>query len=129
MSELKGYRCSNCGQMLPISSGRIFKCEYCGSEYEKENEDLKPLLVETCEAKLITFESKVRLNDHILADERCKEDYIKATLSTVAHQLAEQIVPYMEVKSYKDIRSMTTVIGGKIRIAEPNSRLYDYLNK
>lgn len=129
MADLKGYRCPNCGNMIPISRSNIYKCEYCGSEYEKENEYLKPLLVETCEAKLITFESKARLDDHILADEKCKEDYIKATLSTVARQLAEQIIPYMEVRSYKDISSMTTVIGGKIRIAEPNSRLYDYLNR
>ena len=38
MSEFKAYRCPNCGNMLRLSdhSGRIYKCECCGTEYERE---------------------------------------------------------------------------------------------
>ena len=40
-NDIKGYRCPNCGSMIPISSGRVLKCECCGSEFEKEHKDIQ----------------------------------------------------------------------------------------
>lgn len=124
MADLKGYRCPNCGQMIPISQGRIFKCEFCGSEYEKEDDYLKPLRVEVINAKIVKLEYKAKLDEYYLRDERYKEDYINHTINDIAHKLAEQIVPFMEIRSYKDMREMTTIISGRVRVAEPNERFH-----
>lgn len=122
MADLKGYRCPNCGNMIPISRSNIYKCEYCGSEYEKEDDWLKPLRVEVCEAHLVNLDFKTKLNDVYLKDEQIKEKYIQHTVDGIAHELAKQIVPFMEIRTYKDMREMTTVIAGRVRVAEPNER-------
>lgn len=116
MSEYKGYRCANCGQMIPISQSRIIKCEYCGSEYEKENDLLKPIKFEVCETKLVTLEYRERLREEYLLNDNMKEKYIEHTLDGIAHHLAKQIIPYIEVKSYRDLTTMETIISGRVKI-------------
>lgn len=117
MSEYKGYRCPNCGQMIPLSQNRIIKCEYCGSEYEKEQDTIKPLRIEVCNAEIITLGYKQRLREEYLVNENIKEKYIEHTIDGIAHHLAKEIVPYTEVKSYRDLATMETIISGKVRIA------------
>lgn len=122
MSEIKGYKCPNCGSMIPIPrSGRIFKCEHCGSEYEKENDYLYPIKIEVCNAKLVTLECRKSIPDEYMRGD-IKEAVIEHTLNSIAHELAKSIVPFMEIKSYKDICNLTTVIGGRIKIADMRGR-------
>lgn len=120
MSDYKGYRCPNCGSMIPATSRRIIKCGSCGSEYEREDEYLKPLIIEVSEVKLVNLEYRERLRDEYLINDNMKELYIKHTLDGIAHQLAKDIIPYMEVKSYKDLQTMETIINGRIKIGINN---------
>ena len=70
MAELNGYRCPNCNAMIPIPKhGNIYKCECCGSEFEKEQDYIKPLKVEVCNAKLVTLGYKTAIQDEYLKDE------------------------------------------------------------
>ena len=74
MAELNGYRCPNCNAMIPIPKhGNIYKCECCGSEFEKEQDYLKPLKVEVCHAKLVTLGYKTAIQDEYLKDKTIKE--------------------------------------------------------
>ena len=81
-------------------------------------------MVETCEAKLVTLVAKRNIPDMFLRDEDTKEEVIEMSLKHISQELAEHIIPYMEIKTYKDMQTMTTVVAGKIRVAEPNSRVY-----
>lgn len=119
MAELNGYRCPNCNAMIPIPKhGNIYKCECCGSEFEKEQDYLKPLKVEVCNAKLVTLGYKTAIQDEYLKDETIKEKVIEHSLNNIAHELAKKIVPYMEIEIYKDPCKMLTIINGRVRIAE-----------
>ena len=119
MAELNGYRCPNCNAMIPIlKHGNIYKCECCGSEFEKEQDYLKPLKVEVCNAKLVTLGYKIAIQDEYLKDETIKEKVIEHNLNNIAHELAKKIIPYMEIEIYKDPCKMLTIINGKVRIAE-----------
>ena len=119
MAELKGYRCPNCNAMIPIPKhGNIYKRECCGSESEKEQDYLKPLKVEVCNAKLVTLGYKTAIQDEYLKDETIKEKVIEHNLNNMAHELAKKIIPYMEIEIYKDPYKMLTIINGKVRIAE-----------
>lgn len=119
MSEIKGYRCPNCGSMIPIpSNGRIYKCKYCCSEYEKEYDYLKPLKIEVCEARLVNLMYTETIPDEYLVNADIKEKVIEHTLNNIAHELSKQIVPFMEIESYKDFEKMVTVVKGRVKIAD-----------
>lgn len=125
MDELTGYRCPNCGQMLPISRSGIFTCEFCGSQYEKENSWLRPLTVQVCTARLQKLVAKEYIPDHVVKEldaANCKGDYSEMVLKRMAHQLGESLIPFMKIRTYKDIKTMTTIIGAEVRVAEPDFR-------
>ena len=118
--SLTGYKCPNCGSMIPIpKKGRIYHCPYCDSDYEKEDDDfLRPLTVEVCQARLVTLGCKRSVPREYIRHREVTEKAIEMTIKDSAHELAEGIIPYMEFEEYFDPEQMTTIIGGRVKIAD-----------
>lgn len=128
--EPRGYRCPNCSAMLPISKTYrgICTCECCGSEYRIKNEyEIEPLKVEVCRVDLVPIAASQIIDDNVLYEaEQCgeKEKFIEYNLKSLSKQLAEQIIPFMEVYAEKDPRYMHTTIHSGIRIAKPTGNTF-----
>ncbi len=121
MSKLQGYVCPNCGAMISIpKTGRIYHCSYCNSDYEKEyeNDFLHPLKVEVCPARLVTLGCRREIPMEYTRHPEAREKVIEMTMKDIARELAEGLIPYMEFTEEFDPMRMTTIIGGKVKIAD-----------
>lgn len=124
MSNLQGYRCPNCDAMIPISRNGIYKCECCGSEYEKaDSYGIRPLQVEVCNAELVTLAAKGVIHEEYLVDPDMKEKIVEMTVEGIAKEIAGSLVPLMEIETCRDPFEMKTIIAGKVRVARPDSRM------
>lgn len=135
MSELKGYRCPNCGNMLQLSQrgSGIYRCECCGSEYEKDYDGGMGLVIRpyVVRPQIETFESVAKL-DHYMLDEVLSEEnkvgIVEHTIKSMARDLAEQLIPYIEITTQRDLCTMALMIRGKLQVVKPDTGLYEYLN-
>ena len=116
MSDLKGYRCPNCGQMLPISRSGIYTCEYCGSQYKAEDE-YGVLKIERLPFKSIQLTLQKRIALEYLIDR--PQEILAYSLEEMAKEMAEKLLPYMEYDIAQDPQYMDCRMRGRIRIAIP----------
>lgn len=123
--KVEGYACPNCGAMLEISKTYkgVCTCQHCGGEYRITDEyAIEPYKVEVCQVPLITLGCKqiVNENDLYICDRYGKkEEFIEQNLKSLARNLSEQIVPYMDAYVDRDMYNMKYIIGGRVRIASP----------
>lgn len=125
----KGYRCSNCGKMLSMSTARnIMKCEACGSEYRIEDDfSIRPLYVEhiphdTHELKMCTYVP----GEFLMSNPQFAT---KVALENMAHEMAEKIMPFLEVDSTYDIERMSYNLYARLRVHIPRVPLEEQLKR
>jgi len=118
MSKLKGYQCSQCGQMLPISKTRngICTCEYCGSQYRVED-DCGRLKIETLPFRSIQLTLSKRIAYEYLKEN--PTETLAWSLEEMASEMAEKLMPYLEFEMEHDIKYMDYRLRGSVRIAIP----------
>lgn len=124
MSKLTGYKCANCGQMLPIPKGNIFKCEYCGSEYERDDytDVLKPLYVQVLHADVATLKSNYILDRYTMQHTDRAQDALEHAIENCANKMAEQLVPYIEWHTYTRPEDFV-VVEGRLKVVRPDERI------
>lgn len=119
MNEPKAFRCANCGQMLPVSHTGVSKCKYCGTEYKVDDDWATPLRIETLPFKSVTLAGKVKIPFYIVEDN--PEKAFEYSLHQMAHDMAEKIMPYMDLDVEKDIRTFETTMFARLRVAVPDN--------
>lgn len=106
------YRCVHCGGHINPDT---MKCEYCGTQYEKDFES--PFLrFETYTNPVRTFKSKIRL-----ADYQCftLEQTSKMAVNSLISQLAEQLAPMVKMEVRYDDATGQQIVESTIKIIEP----------
>lgn len=115
MSKLEKLQCTSCG-------GRIDRvtltCQMCGMQY-RLNEDMQPVRVEVSHCKLVNLGTSMAVPAYVLKGENT-EDLMKYTLSELAHNMAEKILPLMEFQTEYRPEYAEYVTYARMRVAEPN---------
>lgn len=107
------YTCECCGGHI---NRQTMVCEYCGTRYKKENNEI--IRIETFTNPVRTFTAKFAIDHNIIIDygpEQASEIAIKE----LANELSKCIAPMMSVYSEFDIDHYRHIIAGQIKIVEP----------
>ena len=130
MSKPVGYRCNNCGNMLPISRSGVLKCQFCGSEYKvKEDYSVTPVIVRQQLFDYETLEGRTVIPDWLLRDANNKEKLFETTLSQMARNMSEKLLPLMQLSYNYDPEYMQYNLYGRIRVAIPRVDPNDILQE
>ena len=107
------YICECCGGHI---DPHTMKCEYCGTQCEKHNENV--YRIETFNSPVRTFESVYEIDDDMLS--HCSsQDISRIVMNRLTDQLAQIITPYCEYETERDIRNFSYRVRARIKIVEP----------
>lgn len=115
------YTCECCGGHIDPYT---MKCEYCGTQYKKENEQV--YRIETYHANVQTFESVYNLPDEYLISH--PKEASEIAIHHVANQLADIIAPYCEYAIEDDPFRRQKSIHARIKIVEPMNKGLNFDN-
>ena len=101
-NDIKGYRCPNCGSMIPISSGRVLKCECCGSEFEKEHKDIQRIYTTNIDGEDVLIGTRI-YGYEMECFKADPEGFLEYKLNDMAHKLAESILPHISIDVSEDL--------------------------
>ena len=110
------YTCQCCGGHI---DPQTMTCEYCGTKYKKENNDV--IRIETFHNPVQTFAAQVAMDPHILT-ELGPEKASEIAMNQLVHELSKCIAPMMEVYSEYRLDSRTHVVNGRIKVVQPIHR-------
>ena len=118
MNDYISYKCTNCGATMKHITGNIIKCEHCGTEYYKENDN--SLVIKTCKVPLITLAARKCVPEELLITEKERRtEIIECTLHGIASQISEKLVEQMEITTSYDPLQKIMFIEGRVRVAQP----------
>lgn len=125
---VKGYRCPNCGKMLTLTDAKnnIMKCEACGSEYKiEEDHKITPYYIHQ-----VPYDTHVIACSSYVPWEFVKEfpeSAMNVTLQHMAKDMAEKILPYIEITSSLDPIDMRYRLDARLRVHIPSMSLEEQL--
>lgn len=115
---LEELKCRNCQAPLnPIT----YKCEYCGSQYEKKIEYGVTHYIQKCPAQVQTIGSQVCISDEVMV-RMPEEDIARYAMNDIVHDLAKALAPYIKLETMWDAYEPRQIIRGTIRVVEPDFR-------
>ena len=108
--------CKSCGAPLVRDVGfGLFKCEYCGSRYQKKYEPTGYQIIEVYHSPVQKVSAKVIVSDelkyHIPA-----EHLGKICCNELSKSLAHEIAKYMTVSVEEDPFRQQTIVRGDLRL-------------
>ena len=117
MFELEAMRCQNCGANI---NRRSLRCDYCGTEYQPQNERIK-IVVDRPGVHTIRCQAKVDMSHMRQAPESAKE-YV---LRDMRAQIADGLLAYMKMTTSEcfDPLDCCQIIRGEVRVVDPS---FDY---
>ncbi len=106
------YICSCCGGKV----NRVtMTCEYCGTQYKEENNNL--IRLETFRNPVQTLAAKFQIShEHILQDPKMISEY---AIKRLANNFADVIAPYMDVYHSYDPCTKTHSLDARIKVVIP----------
>lgn len=116
MNELKPLTCPNCGGRINTSR---MKCEYCGTQFKRDEGPV--LRIEAVRPGVRTLETNAMIPERYIMD--LGDDAIRSIVrDQMSHQLAEALVPMLDLKVGHDLERMEGIVRGRIRVLEPGYR-------
>lgn len=116
MNELKPLTCPNCGGR--INAARM-RCECCGTQFKREEGPV--IRIEAVRPGVRTLNANARIPEHYIMD--LGDDAIRSIVrDQMSHQLAEALVPMLDLKVGHDLERMEGIVRGRIRVLEPGYR-------
>lgn len=116
MTDLKPLTCPNCGGR--INAARM-RCEYCGTQFKREEESV--FRIEVARPGVKTLQVNARMPERYIMD--IGDDAIRSIVrDQMSHQLAEALVPMLDLKVGHDLERMEGIVCGRIRVLEPGYR-------
>lgn len=111
---MKELKCPNCG--APINRATM-RCDYCGAVFERDKE----FVIHQIEnPKVITLKTVMRVDNDIAK----MDGYEKYLVGHMAHNLAEQIVKYMDVTVQDDPSHCQVMTYARVRVVPPNGDIW-----
>lgn len=116
VNELKPLICPNCGGR--INAVRM-KCEYCGTQFKRDEGPV--LRIEAVRPGVRTLETNAMIPERYIMD--LGDDAIRSIVrDQMSHQLAEALVPMLDLSVGHDFHLNEAIVRGRIRILEPGYR-------
>lgn len=117
ISRQNGRRtnCPNCGAPLKIGASH---CEYCGTEFETGY--VRKIYVD-CRHGIQVVQNKQRITRELVAS-MDQEDLEKMMRYQIARDIAEYIMPLVEIETEEDIPSDEYIVHSRIRVIDPAVR-------
>lgn len=114
MSELKPLICKQCGGHIDRDK---LVCNSCGTAYRLDN-DYLPVRIELSRAKIQTLTGSVLVpaEYHLKAN-----DLAEYSLRKMAEQMAERIMPLIDLQTEFDMKQNAFITHGRLRAIDPQS--------
>lgn len=110
----KAYICQCCGGTINRAT---MKCEYCGTEYEKIDDQVR-LRIETFQNPTITLASHVGISDEdmrVLGPEAAS----KLAMQKMCRQLSECLAPFIDMSVEHDPCTRIHHLAGHLKVVRP----------
>ena len=115
MSELKPMICECCGGHIDRTT---LICKMCGTAYRLDDNFL-PVRIEVRKGDIRVVESCIQLpREYVLCMDA--DEMSKLTLTKMAEQMAEKILPLIEYQTEFDMRQNMYVTHGRLRVVDPH---------
>ena len=108
-------QCTNCGGII---NPRTLISEYCGTRYKESKGEPDVLTIHVDRPDIRVLQSRVRLGFeavHVMGEEaaiaKCKE--------RIASDMAEKLMPLIEIQSEYVPWEMSTVVNARLRVVDP----------
>jgi len=116
----KAYICQCCGGTINRTT---MKCEYCGTEYEKIDDQIY-LRIETFQNPVETLACQVGItNDEMMA--LGPEAASKLAMQSICRQLSECLMPFINMRVEHDPSAGIHHLEGRLKIVRPVNRQED----
>lgn len=115
MSKLEKLQCTSCGGHIDRVT---LTCQMCGMQYRLDD-TMQPIRLEVSHCKLVNLGTSMAVPAYVLMGKNT-EDIMKYTLTELAHNMAEKILPLMEFQTEFDVAHNDYVTYARMRVAEPN---------
>ena len=116
MSTLQRLQCDNCGGRIDRAS---LTCTSCGMQYERDQNEPIMLRVITEQRRTEVLSGRVIIQDEFLMLD--KEKAIEYAIKNMANQMAEHLIPFIELEWSRDFMRQQTRIYGRLRVARPSN--------
>ena len=107
--------CPNCGAPIKIGASH---CEYCGTEFETGY--VRKISVD-CSHGIQVVQSKRRITRELVAS-MDPEELEKMMRYHIARDIAEYIMPLVEIETEEDIPTDEYIVNSRIRVIDPAVR-------
>jgi hypothetical protein len=118
----KAYICQCCGGTINRDT---MKCEYCGTEYEK-NDDQVRLRIETFQNPVETLACQVGITDEDMIA-LGPEEASKLAMQKMCRQLSECLAPFINMRVEHDPCTRIHHLEGRLKIVRPVNHREDIL--
>lgn len=116
MSTLQRLQCDNCGGRIDRAS---LTCTSCGMQYEKDKNEPIMLRVISEQRRTEVLSGTVLIPDEFMRVE--PEKAIEYAVKEMANQMAERLIPFIELEWSRDFMRHQTGIYGRLRVARPTN--------
>lgn len=121
MSKLIPLICERCGGQIDRAT---YTCASCGTQYELDRSG--DLVVFHCDRRTRALGGRLLIGFEDL--EYCDPSVVlESAVKRLTSQLAEKILPFMEIESEIDKKTNALSLTGRCRIVEPATNVYDVL--
>ena len=109
-------KCPNCGGNI---NPRTLICEYCGTTFKNETPQIaftySPARCEIIQNRIVVDDEEL---DMVVGDTKFTEFIIHK----MAEQMADQLIPFMDIQTMHDPRRFKTDIHTRLRVVRPDYR-------
>ena len=116
MSTLQRLQCDSCGGRIDRAS---LTCTSCGMQYERDQNEPIMLRVISEQRRTEVLSGRVLIPDEFLMLD--KEKAIEYAVKDMANQMAQHLIPFIELEWNRDWPTHQTGIYGRLRVARPTS--------
>lgn len=115
--------CKNCAGIINRKS---MICEYCGTHYKLEHEELMPLMIEHYSSPVRVFNVKHAVSHELMHSGISPDVIADHVMMNMRDQLAKAISDCMEMETHFEPKTMQQIFTARIRILEPDFRFSNY---
>lgn len=111
---MKKLECENCGAAL---NPRTLKCEYCGTQYEREHGS-NVIRIESYPREVDVIQSKITF-DKYAVDCAGLDRVMESAMNELERSFLKELRPYIEQEVMYEPRDMTTTVRARLRVIKP----------
>jgi hypothetical protein len=115
MFELKALMCQNCGGTIDRAT---MKCEYCGTQYEKQNNGVSVnFMVERPGVHKIAGSVRIPEEDIRRGPPEIMQNFI---MDKMRNSIADGLLEYLRITTSQDHCGLCRIIRGEVRVLDPS---------